>query len=89
MVQCTKKLALNRKWINDYFDLAKKLLEYTILKSNDPGVVMSITKRNRIPIIINQRYVLSPEYNGKEIGLIMPLEYEEEEYKKDGVVEID
>ena len=32
--------------------------------------------------------LLSPEYNGR-IGLIMPLEYEEEEYKKDGVVEID
>jgi len=72
LVTCIKKLAPNRKWINDYFDLAKDLIEFTGLKSNDPRLVMSITKRGRIPITINQRYVLNPEYNGK-IGLIMSL----------------
>ena len=88
LVTCIKKLAPNRKWINDYFDLAKDLIEFTGLKSNDPRLVMSITKRGRIPIIINQRYVLNPEYNGK-IGLIMPLDYEMGDYTKDGVVQID
>ncbi|AMM42101.1 hypothetical protein HS1_002317 [Candidatus Desulfofervidus auxilii] len=88
LVTCIKKLAPNRKWINDYFDLAKDLIEFTSLKSNDPRLVMSITKRGRIPITINQRYVLNPEYNGK-IGLIMPLDYEMEDYTKDGVVQID
>ncbi|CAD7770462.1 MAG: hypothetical protein KIIPBIDF_00176 [Candidatus Methanoperedenaceae archaeon GB50] len=89
MVTCIKKLAPNRKWINDYFDLAKDLIEFNaVLKSNDPRLVMSITKRGRIPIIINQRYVLNPEYNGK-IGLIMPLDYEMEDYTKNGVVQID
>ena len=88
LVTCIKKLAPNRKWINDYFDLAKDLIEFTGLKSNDPRLVMSITKRGRIPITINQRYALNPEYNGK-IGLIMPLDYEMEDYTKDGVVQID
>lgn len=76
------KLTSNRGWINSYFDLAKELIEFTGLTSDDPRLVMSITKNKKIPISINQRWVLKPlkpYYNGN-IGLIMPLEYDSQNY---------
>lgn len=79
------KLTLNRNWINDYFDLVKELIEFTRLASDDPRLVMSITKSGEIPISINQRYVLKP-YNNGNVGLIMPLEYDSQNYDTDRVV---
>lgn len=87
LIESIRKLTLDRRWISDYFDLAKEMIDFTGLTSDDPRLVISITKNSKIPITINQRYVLNPEYNGG-IGLIMPLEYEEDEYDKDGVVQI-
>ncbi len=84
LIECIK-LTLNRNWINDYLDLAKELIEFTGLAGDDPRLVMSITKSEKIPITINQRYVLMPYYNGN-IGLIMPLEYDSQNYDKDRVV---
>ncbi|MGE5457359.1 MAG: phospholipase D-like domain-containing protein [Methanococcaceae archaeon] len=79
------KLTLNRNWINDYFDMVKELIEFTRLASDDPRLVMSITKNGKIPISINQRYVLKP-YNNGNVGLIMPLEYDSQNYYTDRVV---
>ena len=87
LIECIKKLTLDRKWMNDYFDLAKEMIDFTGLTSDDPRLVMSIPKSSEIPITINQRYVLNPKYNGR-IGLIMPLNYGGSEYDKDGVVQI-
>ena len=84
LIECIK-LTLNRNWINDYFNLAKELIEFTGLTSDDTRLVMSITKRKKIPIAINQRYVLLPNHNG-EVGLIMPLDYDPQNYNADGVV---
>jgi hypothetical protein len=79
------KLKFNRNWINDYFDLVKESIEFTRIASDDPRLVMSITKSEEIPIILNQRYVLRPYKNGN-VGLIMPLEYDSQNYDTDRVI---
>lgn len=83
LIECIK-LTLNRNWIDDYFDMAKELIEFTGLTVDDPRLVMSITDRN-IPITINQRYVLNPKYKSG-FGLIMPLDYDSQNYDADGVL---
>jgi hypothetical protein len=85
LIESIRKIAPNREWINDYFDLAKEIIEFTGLKSDDPRLVMSITKKGKIPITINQRYVLRHERD-MGIGLMMPLEYDPRNYDKDGVI---
>ena len=76
------------RWIEDFFDLAKELVEFAQLDSNDPRLVTSIRKDGYIAITIGRRYVLCPVYaqvskkkypNYRQeftVGLIMPLEYE-------------
>lgn len=83
LIECIK-LTLNRNWIDDYFDMAKELIEFTGLTVDDPRLVMSITDRN-IPITINQRYVLNPKYKSG-FGLIMPLDYDSQNHDADGVL---
>jgi Phosphatidylserine/phosphatidylglycerophosphate/cardiolipin synthases and related enzymes len=85
LIDCIKKIAPDRAWIDDYFNLAKEIIEFTDLKSDDPRLVMSITRNRKIPISINQRYVLRHERGGG-IGLIMPLDYGPQNYDKDGVI---
>lgn len=82
------KILLNRDWVNSYFDLARELIEFTGLRENNQRLTMSIIQSRKIPITINSRYVLRPSCNG-QVGLIMPLEYAEQNYDKDGVVEED
>jgi hypothetical protein len=82
------RLTSNREWINSYFDLAKELIEFTGLTNNDPRLVMSLRKDGRIPISINQRWILKPlrPYNKGNVGLIMPLDYDSQNYDTDGVL---
>ncbi|MDD5617318.1 MAG: phospholipase D-like domain-containing protein [Candidatus Methanoperedens sp.] len=82
------RLTSNKEWINSYFDLAKELIEFTGLTNDDPRLVMSLRKDGRIPISINQRWVLKPlrPYNKGNVGLIMPLDYDSQNYDTDGVV---
>jgi len=82
LIESIRKTAPDRVWINDYFDLAKEIIEFTGLESDDPRLVMSITKKGKIPITINQRYVLRYERD-RGIGLIMPLDYGPQNYDKD------
>ena len=82
LIESIRKTAPDREWINDYFDLAKEIIEFTGLGNDDPRLVMSITKKGKIPIIINQRYVLRYERD-RGIGLIMPLDYSPQNYDKD------
>ena len=85
MIEWIKKIALNRDWINDYFDLAREMIGFTELTSDDPVLVTSITKSDGIGILIGQRYVLKPYSNGR-VGLIMPLDYDQQNYDTDRVV---
>jgi len=82
LIESIRKIAPDIEWINDYFDLAKEIIEFTGLESDDPRLVMSITKKGTIPITINQRYVLRYERD-RRIGLIMPLDYGPQNYDKD------
>jgi hypothetical protein len=57
----------SEEWINQYFDLAKKLLTDLDLSNEDPRLAMSLNKNGSMPINIGQRYVLKPfvdEYIG-------------------------
>ncbi|MEW5803767.1 MAG: phospholipase D family protein [bacterium] len=56
------QLASDSKWISNYFDLAKELIEFTGLASDDPRLVMSIPQYKVLPITINQRYVLAASF---------------------------
>jgi len=85
LIEWIKKITLNRDWINDYFDLAREMIDFIELTSDDPMLVTSITKNNGIGIIIGPRYVLKPYSNGG-VGLIMPLDYDQQNYNTDRVV---
>ncbi|RLI94180.1 MAG: hypothetical protein DRO92_03265, partial [Candidatus Altiarchaeales archaeon] len=75
LVEVIRKIAPNREWINDYFDLAKEIIEFTGLKSDDLRLVTSLPKSyNSLSITINQRWILRYKLSG-EVGLIMPIEY--------------
>ncbi len=53
------RLAPDREWINEYFDLVKELLSFTGLKADDSRLVLSIpSSYNNLPVTINNRYVL-------------------------------
>jgi hypothetical protein len=56
------RLAPNREWINEYFDLVKELLSFTGLAADDPKLVLSIPSYNKLPVTINNRYVLSAAF---------------------------
>lgn len=88
LVKCLKKYP-NKDWINSYFDLIKEIIDFAGLRNEDERLVMSILKSSKLPITINQRYVLRCTPIGK-VGLIMPLEYNSESnFVKDGVSEED
>jgi len=79
LIESIRKIAPDREWINDYFDLAKEIIEFAGLKSNDSRLVMSIRKDKKMGITINQRYILTLSYYGKStIGLIMNYDYDRE-----------
>jgi len=97
LTESIRKIATDREWINDYFDLAKEIIDFTGLKSDDPRLVMSITQNRAIPITVGQRYILAPACKWGSvskskadftISLILPLEYEPD-YEKDVVVFVD
>src|SRR6476661_7860015 len=62
-------------WINQYFDLLKKLLTELNLEDDNPRLAMSITNRN-LPVNLGQRYILKPLPH-QQIGIIVPEMFEE------------
>jgi hypothetical protein len=57
------------------------------IRNSDVRISMVIPKSGRrLPVNVGQRWVIRPYVNG-EIGMIMPLEYEEINFKKDGATE--
>jgi hypothetical protein len=93
LVNSIRRRAINREWINDYFELTKEIIEFAKLESSDPRLVMSIRQDKNIPITLGQRYILAPPYKWSSmpknesdftIGMIMPLEYEPD-YEKDRI----
>lgn len=64
----------SEEWINQYFDLAKKLLTDLDLSNEDPRLGMSLNKDGSMPINIGQRYVLKP-FIDDYIGCIVPTAF--------------
>ncbi len=60
--------------VNDYLDLAKEIIQEFGITEDDPRLVISMPKAGKLPITVNQRYVLSGMPNGT-VGLIMPCDY--------------
>lgn len=61
LIDCVKK-APGRTWMHGYFDLMKRVIDATELRSDDPRLVTSIRKSGGrlFPMSINNRWVLSP-----------------------------
>lgn len=66
----------NAQWINQYFDLLKKLLTELEVENDDPRLAMTFTS-NKLPVNLGQRYILRPEPGGY-IRCIVPESFEEE-----------
>jgi hypothetical protein len=67
------------KWINQYFDLLKNLLEDLGVESDDPRLAMTLTGKS-LPVNLGQWYILKP-YADQQIGIIVPEWFEEETVK--------
>src|ERR1700733_8108288 len=64
------------EWINQYFDLLKRLLLELNLQDDDPRLALSLTKSDKIPVNLGQRYILEP--HPKEfIRCIVPASFKE------------
>ena len=65
------KLAPNRVWINNYFDLIRQLIIGLDIRYDDPRIVISMPgdykDKPYIPVSINYRYVLASDFENGEI----------------------
>ena len=66
----------NILWINQYFDLLKRLLVELDLADTDPRLALTLSKNQTLPVNIGQRYVLKPLI-GESIRCIVPADFEE------------
>jgi hypothetical protein len=71
------QLASSQEWINNYFNLARELIEFTGLASDDSRLVMSIPQYKVLPITINQRYVLAASFEHEKplTGFIVGVQF--------------
>lgn len=77
----------NKKWMNDFLDVVRKMIEDFEIKDEDIRIAMIIPKTGRrLPVNIGQRWIIRPYING-DIGMIMPLSYEPSNFKEDNAVE--
>lgn len=65
------------QWINQYFDLLKKLLIELNLENDDPRLAMSLRKDKSMPVNIGQRWILFPKRD-QYVHCIVPAEFAEE-----------
>ncbi|MDB5246066.1 MAG: hypothetical protein JWQ40_460 [Segetibacter sp.] len=64
-------------WINQYFNLLKKLLIDLQLEDSDPRLALTLRKNKTLPVNIGQRYVLKP-LDGECLGCIVPAAFTHE-----------
>jgi hypothetical protein len=65
------------QWLNQYFDLLKKLLTELDIENDNPRLAMSLTTQKTLPVNLGQRYVLKPQPN-ERVRAVVPLSFEEE-----------
>jgi len=69
--------APSQEWVHRYFDLAKELIEFTGLEANDPRIATTIPKSYpRLPVNVNQRYVLVAFLRSEKVGMMLPADSE-------------
>lgn len=69
--------APNREWTHRYFDLMKELIEFTGLEEEDPRIATTIPKSYpRLPVNVNQRYVLAAFLESQKVGMMLPADSE-------------
>jgi len=68
--------APSREWINTYFDLMEEVIEITGLDEDDTSISTSIPKSDppRLPVNVNQRYVLTAYPETGMIGIMLPAD---------------
>lgn len=65
--------APDREWINTYFDLMAEVIEITGIDEDDTQIATTVPKSNsRLPVIINQRYVLTAFLEKGKVGFMLP-----------------
>jgi hypothetical protein len=65
----------SHQWINQYFDLQKRLLTELQIENDDPRLALTFTQK-KLPVNLGQRYVIRPEFDNF-IRCIVPLSFEE------------
>ena len=73
VVNALNKLG-SKEWINQYFNLVKKVLTELQIGKDDPRLSMSLSEVGHMPVNLGQRYILHP-YQDEHIGCIVPLEF--------------
>lgn len=72
-------LAPTREWIAEYLNLIKELIEFCGLAWNDERLALTLRKKEtRLPVNINQRYVLNAQLAKGEdpvVGLILGADF--------------
>ncbi|MFB6134433.1 MAG: phospholipase D-like domain-containing protein [Halanaeroarchaeum sp.] len=68
--------APDREWINIYFDLIREVIEFTGLKEDDPTIATTLPRSglSRLPVNINQRYVLTAFPEKGLTGFMLPAD---------------
>ncbi|GEM_PF-500144 len=70
------RMAPDRRWIEGYFDLVREVIETSGLSSDDDRLVMTIRTSRRLPVTINQRYVLAALWKDRSsVGFSLSKEY--------------
>ena len=79
------KIWNDKRYINGYFDLAQHIIKKFNIHENDERICISFrSNMYAINFTIGQRWILVPYWQNKSIGLIMPLDYDEENAELDG-----
>jgi hypothetical protein len=68
--------APSREWIDTYFDLMEEVIETTNLDEDDTSIATSIPESSpsRLPVNVNQRYVLTAYPEKGMIGIMIPAD---------------
>lgn len=64
--------APSRGWIDTYFDWITKLIEFTGLDESDERIATTVPSPRKLPVNINQRYVLTAFPKQGKIGVMLP-----------------
>jgi hypothetical protein len=89
LIKCLKKLDRKKIYTEQYFDLAQYIVEKFNIKEQDERFCFSIPKNfDKIAIIADQRIILVQwlklKFFNKQIGLIMPLEFDQKNARLEG-----